>query len=142
MTSEEKFNLRFAILVAVATLAIGLGNFINETIKSNAQRKLEYVRLAIGLIRPVKKTEELSPAEEARATAIRSWAVDILNKHSPEVPIPDQTKKAIIEGKFDKGWDFDAYSYDGGYDYDRDGLVRVIEKHAPEVPPTPNQKQR
>jgi len=72
---------------------------------------IQMLHIALGILREDPKKSEI--------VAARSWAVDVINHHSPNVPIPAEVKEELIKKKLE--W----VDYGGLDDYVKIGTVKT-----------------
>jgi hypothetical protein len=84
------YRIELTILLITVIAIPGVVWYVNS-FSENQKIKLEYVRLAVGLLQPTE--EGKTPQKE-----LRSWAVDILQESSP-VKLSHDAVTALIEGE-------------------------------------------
>lgn len=97
-----------------------------QYLETNRKFQADYTKIAVSIL--TEKPTDGESVFPADVQKLREWAVDLLNEKCP-VKVSGDVRETIITGKTPISWwggyDFEGYTFHGGYDYDD---FRRIEK--------------
>lgn len=140
LTELSEFHL--AAIVAGATFLGGVGSATINTFWSDAgterQTNVQLVQLAIGILSEpiVEGTGWKSGDGKTSQTALRTWAVDVINQ-TAEVRFDDDAKNLLVNGDAIFPIGYSSESYKNLFEQIRNMKAPVVEVNPIIIEPTP-----